>query len=404
MKIKSLSVLVVTVLIMALSCLPCAAEGVGEKLYNNDEGILSVAHRGDTAVYPANSLEGILSAVNIGADMVSVSVAKTLDGVLMLCEQGNLSDICMTDKKDLSAVTYAEAADLELCSQPGVPSGYKMASLEDALTVCDMGAVLICDLDWEIREDVYSFLLSHDAFGKVILRTDASASKIEKWVASKQAKPTVIGIYDDNIVFTAISHIKSLSAIGMPAVQYESKNYFNVIFGDFTAKYYSDGSNARAVAAFYDRDLCGQRSDGEDGWNELIKKGFSVIETNNIAALVAYIDSGESLSFSLSQLYAKVAAINIEMYSQASGDRLEDAMKTAGAVIAKGYASNDELESARSDLLCALDALTLKTGEDTQRGALNITFGKVLAVVLVGAALLAAQIFVHKMQKGKKEK
>ena len=78
-------------------------------------------------------------------------------------------------------------------------------------------------------------------------------------------------------------------------------------------------------------------------------------------------------------------------------------MENAKSLLNDGVVSRDELQSAQSALILSMNKLALNTGEDAQRGALNITFGKVLAAVLVGAAILAAQIFVHKMQR-KKEK
>ena len=63
--------------------------------------------------------------------------------------------------------------------------------------------------------------------------------------------------------------------------------------------------------------------------------------------------------------------------------------------------SNDELQDSAARLRLAIQNLALKTDEDTQKGALNITAGKVVATVLVGLAILAAQIYTYKMKKQK---
>ena len=63
-----------------------------------------------------------------------------------------------------------------------------------------------------------------------------------------------------------------------------------------------------------------------------------------------------------------------------------------------------ELESANSQLLLAMNRLNLSDGVESQKGALNITAGKIIAIVLVGAAILAGQIYVHKMQQEKRRK
>jgi hypothetical protein len=51
-----------------------------------------------------------------------------------------------------------------------------------------------------------------------------------------------------------------------------------------------------------------------------------------------------------------------------------------------------------------MNRLNLSDSTESQKGALNITAGKIVAAVLVGAAILAGQIYVHKMQQEKRRK
>ena len=85
-----------------------------------------------------------------------------------------------------------------------------------------------------------------------------------------------------------------------------------------------------------------------------------------------------------------------------SADNLRKAVKKANEIVLKGVASVGELESVNSRLLTSLNRLNLSDGYESQKGALNITAGKVIAAVLVGFAILAGQIYVHKMQKDKR--
>ena len=152
----------------------------------------------------------------------------------------------------------------------------------------------------------------------------------------------------------------------------------------------------------YDPDMCGQRSDSEDGWNDLIKKNFSIIETNNIESLVAYKEHSRQLKESLGAVLKRAEDINPEIYSLVSRENLADAIENAQALINGGIASNDELQSAASTLQRAVNNLTLSHGEDTQKGALNVTAGKVIVAVVMGIVILSAQIYTYKMQKRKK--
>ena len=83
-----------------------------EKFENNRMGLISVSYRGDTENYPENSLEAILSAKEIGADMVSVGVQKTKD-LLILAEDENIGNFCNSKSESISASYWDQ--DLENC-------------------------------------------------------------------------------------------------------------------------------------------------------------------------------------------------------------------------------------------------------------------------------------------------
>ena len=82
-------------------------------------------------------------------------------------------------------------------------------------------------------------------------------------------------------------------------------------------------------------------------------------------------------------------------------ENLTDALDYAVEALSK-ISSLDEYESAYSALLLAMNELSISRENDTQKGQLNITAGKIIAAVLVGSLILAAQIFVYKMQKERK--
>lgn len=373
-----------------------------EKIQNNRQGLIAVSYRGDTENYPENSIEAILSAKEIGADMVSVGVQKTKD-LLILAEDENIGNFCNSKSESISASYWDQ--DLENCylyDNSGKLTECKVACLYDALTVAE-DIILILDIDPEDKDTVYDVVQYYDATDRVFLRFRENSDDIVEWVNSKDKKPNVIGIYSGNIIWNAVSHIENLSEVSS-IVHYESKNYFNVMYGSFVADRFSAEGKARALAPAYDRELCGQREDNASGWNELIEKGYSVIETNNIASLVKYIERSDELNASLKKLTEKAEKTELSAYSGVSADNLQKALQRAKSELQKGISSVGELESANSQLLLAMNRLNLSDGHESQKGALNITAGKVIAAVLVGAAILAGQIYVHKMQQEKRRK
>lgn len=404
MKLRKLfCVLTLTaVLLLSFTASACGFSAE-ERFNNNSKGLIAVSYRGDTESYPENSIEGVKSAFELGAHMVSVGVVKTADGVLVLAENENPGNICNTDKGSFSEISLEELESCCLYDNCGQLTEYRIATLKEALDYTVDSEILILDITPEMKDEVYELLLSENATHRAVLRFKDSSKNIAEWINSKEIKPQVIGIYSGNIVWNAILHIERLSE-SCRMVQYQSKNYFNVMYGSFVAKRYSSYGNARALAPTYDYDLCGQREDNASGWNELIEKGFSAIETNNIKSLVEYTERADELNESLSELVGKTENTDYEIYSDVSADNLRKAAQRAEEVLSEGVASVGELESANSRLLTALNRLNLSDGHESQKGALNITAGKIIAAVLVGAAILAGQIYVHKMQKEKRRK
>ncbi|MBE6773138.1 MAG: glycerophosphodiester phosphodiesterase family protein [Ruminococcaceae bacterium] len=378
-------------------------ENATEKFYSYETKLLCISHRGDTALYPENSLEGIKSALKKGADFVSVNIEKTADGVFYLCEDESLGNICNAPYDSLSQMNSDEVDKYRLFDIFGKETKYKLVSLESLLDRTDSEDGIILDVKTADKDAVYGILKENKSLDRIILRVVESGSKLTEWAESKPEKVYVIGKYTGNIIFSTVSYINALTSAKMPAVQFESKNYFNVSFGEFFTKRYLKSENVRAIAATYSPDLCGQREDNADGWNELINKNYSVIETNNIDSFISYRNETERLSDDLRELYDGASLMERDRYSQVSLTNLDKATALCEEVISDDVVSLAELQKAYSKLDFALKEMKISTGEVDTRGALNITAGKVIAAVLVGAALLAGQIYVYKMRRSKKE-
>lgn len=393
-------------ILSAMFVLPSAAADIDvyEKLYDNKGGVMSISHRGDTVSYPENSLEAVLSACNKGADMISVSVRLSKDGELILAESGDLSSFCKTYYKDASQLTAKELQKISLYETDASVSGCKVATLEEVLKKLKGKSLLILDNSWEYRNEILSFCTENEAEDKVIIRTDASSKEIALWLSETGAKVAVIGIYDGAIIWSANSHLTTLSESGQPAVQYQSKNYFNEMYQNFTSKRYSSAENARAVAPMYDKDLCGQREDNETGWDEMINRGFSVIETNCIEGLENYISESEKCLNDLEALIEKGERVDKSLYSTVSANNFSDALKNAKQASENKNTSLGVLRESYSKLAETMKNLTFGGFEDTQRGNLNVTAGKVAAVIIFGSLLLAGEIYVCKMGAGRKKK
>lgn len=380
----------------------CFAQGesVNSVLGQNGGRVMSISHRGESSSFPKNSLEAAEEAVKNGADMVSVYVRKTSDNVLVLCESGSLDEICLTENKSVEALTSEEILKLRLYGAGFKESDCKVQTLLSFAERVKGRAIIVVDADEALIDDVSALAEANDLNDTLIFRTKMSSGKIKKWKEKTNSSLHVLGIYKGNVVFNAASHLKTLSKLGEPMVQYQNKNYFDVSFNNFTAKKYGKGENARAVCAMYDRDLCGQRDDCVSGWDEMVKRGFSVIETNDIKGLTAYINSLSDETSRLAELLNKAKEIDTSVLSQVSAKELSSAVVHAESCLS-GTHSLGEVQSSYSELLQQINTLSHQSGKETKKGALNITVGKVAAVIVFGSLLLLGEIYLVKKRKSK---
>lgn len=380
-------------------CSFAANESVYDVLQNNHGRVMSISHRGNSTDYPKNSLEAVEAAVDAGADMVSVYVRQTSDNILVLCESGNLNEICKTDKTYVETWDSEEILNMNLYSAGFKESQCKVQTLLSAAQKLKGRAMLVVDADENLITAVDMLARDNDLYDTLIFRTQMSSKTIKKWKEIADSSLIVLGTYKGNVVFNASSHLKRLSALGQPFVQYQSKNYFNVSFNNFTAKNYGKNENARAVCAMYDKDLCGQRDDNVSGWDEMVCRGFSVIETNDINGLTNYIKQTESEKEKLDKTLKVAREIDAKSLSQISAKELSSAIKKADEYLSGGTCSLGEIQSAYSSLLQELGTLSHQSGKETKKGALNVTAGKVAAVIIFGALLVLGEVYLIKKKK-----
>lgn len=402
-KNKLFSYLLASVLMLALFAVSSFAAddelSVYEKLSDSQSGLMSIAYRGDTSEYPENSLEAIASALELGADMVSVSVSKTADGVLVLCEDDTLNHLFDTDLVEISETDFEQMQNLYFLDTNASATKYQVATLEQALEIIG-DKILILDNSWEYKDEIYELLIEMDKLENAIIRTYENDDEIIEWTATLEQDIKVIGVYDSFVVFTMISHLNNLTQAGQLAVGYESANYYSMMYTSiFTNTYFTKQTNARAIASAYDYSKSGQRPDSTRGWDELISLGYSIIETNNIEQFTQYIEQTEEVGDEIETLLQSAIQIDTSLYSEVSVSNLESAISQAQTITANSCL--DEKQDVRSLLISSTNSLIYTTKEDTQQGSLNITAGKIIAVVIMGAIIVCVQVYVHKRQDKK---
>ena len=253
------------------------------------------------------------------------------------------------------------------------------------------GKAIILDDAWNHRGEIEKLAESLDAADKVILRTDKSTKELQNESCSLRT----ISVYSGGIVFSAEQRIKYAKPSDM--IQFQSKNYFNPFYQKLFTNYFS----VSVIAPMFDKNLCGQRDDSITGWDEMIERGYTAIETSNPEGLVNYRDQINTQRASLSKdlsNYRELIGRQGEMYSSASLKKLNDCCSNAEKCLAK-LSSLGELQSCAAELKNAREKLTLSYGTDTTLGAWNITSGKIIASVLCALGLIGFEMFLIKKRE-----
>lgn len=155
---------------------------------------MSVAHRGDWAYYPEDSLESFLSAIAAGCDVIETDVRETRDHVLVLMHDetlGRTTDWSSKKGKNglptsdkLSDWTYAELMQLTLKTKDGSATKYKIPTLYEALLVMkDRCFVLLDKKETKFTLDEIALPMARDLGCAEIFFYDTGLANMKKWKA-----------------------------------------------------------------------------------------------------------------------------------------------------------------------------------------------------------------------------
>lgn len=152
--------------------------------FHDPNGRLMVcAHRGDNNIYyPENSLEGCLSAIAAGADMLEVDVHTTKDGYLILMHDDTVTrttnaaalrragETNLPDSDEITHWTMAQIQRLRLVMPDGTLTQYGVPTLRSVIRASVNRVFLTLDKWWCFRwEDVYAIIREENAFRTVLI-------------------------------------------------------------------------------------------------------------------------------------------------------------------------------------------------------------------------------------------
>ncbi len=402
-KYSKILFLVLILTIIAVSTVPASAAEI--KPFTQNGKIISVSHGGNRAEYPLNSYEAISSAFEIGADCVSLTLQTTKDSVFVISKYDDLGMMHSAYKDVLiSEKTFQEIQSVNLVNNSGQITSCTLCELKKAVEVAKRyDRILIVDNAWENREMLYSFLVDNDALDNVIIRTDAKKKEIGDFLRLTDNKVQIIGSYHGNFIFSAKSYVSALSDFGCKAVMLGATNPFGVIFNQsMLSSFSANNYSARAMIATYDPDLCGQRTDTPSVWDDLIDRGYSIIETNNIRDLAEYLSNLTRTQDELKNILSAIDSTDMSACSIKTASDLQEAKEAIQTELTT-LSSFESLSKVKHQAMMAFENFSLESEHYVKRGVLKVTPGKIAAVILVSAGIIAAQVYFYKMRNKKEE-
>jgi glycerophosphoryl diester phosphodiesterase len=259
----------------------------------SDTNVVVVAHRGCWDDAPENSIAAILACIELGVPVVELDVRRTADGVLVLLHDETV-DRTTNGSGTIAALTYEQASQFLLRSRdgrenPGTTS-FRIPTFEEAMLTAK-GKILV---NVDAKEDVYE-----QAF-EILNRTDTTDQVIMK----RRVRPgdialTTVAPFDRLIAMPVIFEDDDPDLIAVTQQLSGEPDAIELIFS--TLEYGREAAElARAnnVAAWvntlgdwssaglYDEPAL---ENPEAVWGSLIDMGYSIIQTDEPEALIAYL-------------------------------------------------------------------------------------------------------------------
>ncbi len=373
--------------------------------FDNRQVIISVAHRGDWHSYPENSAEAVKAAAEYGVVSVDLKVTKDKKAVLMADDTTDRMVVNAKGETVSAAVKdmmFADLTALYLRSENGghdkAKTDCRVASLEKAIDAIGDGAVLMLSLKCDDFDTVYEAVKAANATDKVVFRFSSDSNKDIIKTTEKVNDITVCGNYQGNIIFLATDAVKKSLQNGMFTVELGSANKNGVLYGDYFMGRFED--NGKAMVSMVNG-RCGKRTDNEEGWDDLISRGYTVIETDYPEELKKYLNDIEAEKKQLAYYVDLYKTTDMSPYTTDTENAFVSALSNA-EYLGENAGSLSELKNARFDLQNAFDNLTVGEKKAVTL-KLEFTVGRFIAVVLCGAVFVISQIYLFKKRDKNKK-
>ena len=286
-----------------------------------DGRIMSCLHRGDMVYYPENSIEGYISAVKMGADMIEIDPRLTKDGVFVIIHDETLNRTTnfaeMAGKNGLPTSnkvedwTYAQLQQLNLKEKNGGDSAkltpYKIPTMDEVFKIAanrvfirlDVKGDSTHDICWNYEKDIWPLMQKYKSYTNVIYTWHyAFYSNSYRLVKTYKAlQNTACG--DSAFCFVGMNTNSSTAAAALNTIKTNKLDYCvrltncdfsDISAADFVSTNQSKLAGLKGKARIYiDAHGGGSKYETEQDWVMLNEAGINVLLVNKGFKLCQYI-------------------------------------------------------------------------------------------------------------------
>lgn len=258
-----------------------------------DKNVMVITHRGDWRNAPENSLKAYQLAIDLGADMIEVDLAKTSDGVLVIMHDQTIDRT--TDGKGKPAeYTLAEIKKFHLKNGLGRLTKHTIPTLEEVMLLAKGKVLVNLDKSYPYYNEAFEILKKTGTLKQAVFKTDVSYPEI------KQKYPAILS----SLTFMAIVNLDK--PLAKQVIDEYQKNIrpiaFELIFTKDTSSILTKNAfiNENGSKIWYNSlwsslngghedDLAFDEGNTKDSWDWLISHGATMLQTDRPAALLNYL-------------------------------------------------------------------------------------------------------------------
>ena len=374
MRTKLVSLLIVAVLLLSALALPSFAWSTEDyaNIIANGQGIRFSA--------VCQTADDITQAAQVGADYLNIAPTLPFADALAAMESAKAA---VGEKTALGSIEGKHAAAL-------------LEKIESAKFVVDV-------TNAEEADAVYDAAKAANALDKLCLRFRAKAKVAEAWLNGKEEKVDIIGLYSGNVIFSAILRTKKYAEIEQTQyMQLQTKNRFGVILHRTYVQSFIN-FNIKGMFSFRDPVIAAGRADCSQSWDDLITRGYTVIETAYPQDFAEYLAANSAERQKLLDCVAAAQKASTDGCPSNRVKHYNKALETAKALLEKGNVSSTAMSLARVDLDTAVQNLNVKDGKTVQ-GDFAVTPARVGAAVFGVVLVVCLSAFFRSRWAKKKTK